>query len=358
MRITLLAMGWTGFNEAALRELVALGHELQVVTPATSPDTAFTLDDARGFAQFHEYAGDPVADDIIGAVTAFAPDVVLMHSWHVKAYRATLDVLPAGTLRVLWMDNVWRNVPKQWVGRAVSRWYVRPLFDAVMVPSDRTEFFARRLGFEEGDVIRGSLSADTHLFGSPPVPGDELARRASFVACLRLVDHKGADVLADAYRRYRARTGAPWSLQLIGIGPMETHFEGLDGVVRHGFQPPARVAELMRASSCLVVPSRIDPFGVVVHEGALSALPIVSTYLVGAAPAYVQDGQNGWMVASGDAEALAVAMQHLSELDADELGRMSQVSRSLAERTSSAGWARNLDRQLTWRRDALLAASD
>jgi glycosyltransferase involved in cell wall biosynthesis len=138
-------------------------------------------------------------------------------------------------------------------------------------------------------------------------------------------------------------------LQVAGLGEMAPLFDGIEGVEMLGFRQPPELAELMRSASCLVVPSRIDPFGVVVHEGAVSGLPIVTTYKVGAAPAFVQDGQNGWVVAGDDAAALATAMARTSSLDEARLGAMSDVSRALGSRTSSAGWAQNLHEQLEWR---------
>ena len=350
MRIAILATGWAGFNDAACRLLAERGVELLVVHEGNVQDTAYAAHGVASYATEHLWRGEPADGEISRAVAAFRPDAVLMHSWHFAPYREAVKALPAGTLRVLWMDNVWRNVPKQWLGRAAAPVWVRPLFDCVMVPSDRTEFFARRLGFGEADVIRGSLSADTTVFGSDVRDGTEIASHRRFLACLRLVHHKGADVLAEAYRLYRdACTSEPWSLQVAGLGEMAPAFDGIEGVEMLGFRQPSEVADLMRSSSALVVPSRIDPYGVVVHEGAVSGLPIISTYRVGAVPSFVQDGQNGWVVQSDDAPALATAMARTSALDAARLGEMSAVSRSLGSRTSSAGWARNIHEQVEWR---------
>lgn len=349
LRVAILATGWAGFNDAACRELAARGVELLVVSEADVADTAYTDLTVETYAQSHLWRGAPADGEITRVLTSFAPDVVLMHSWHFGPYREAVKALPAGTLRVLWMDNVWRNVPKQWVGRAVAPWWVRSLFDAVMVPSDRTEFFARRLGFGEGEVIRGSLCADTSVFGSGPRSGDELAGRRRFLAGLRLVHHKGADVLADAYRRYRPTVDEPWELAVAGIGPMASELEGVEGVRMLGFRQPSDMAAEMLTSSCLVVPSRIDPYGVVLHEAALSGLPIITTYDVGAAPFFVQDGQNGWTVPGDDAARLAAAMTRMTLAPPERLGAMSDVSRGLGGRLTSAGWAANMHEQLTWR---------
>ncbi|MCK5891564.1 MAG: glycosyltransferase family 4 protein [Aeromicrobium sp.] len=358
LRVAVLASGWAGFNDAACRELASRGVELLVVTPSTAPDTDYADLGFGEYAQVHLWHGAPADGEVREVVRAFAPDAVLMHSWHFGPYREAVRALPAGTLRVCWMDNVWRNVAKQWVGRVVAPWWVQSIFDCVMVPSDRTEFFARRLGFGEDQVIRGSLAADTSVFGSEPRTGEEIAGHRAFLACQRLVHHKGADVLADAYRRYRAASTDPWDLAVAGLGPLASDFEGIDGVRMLGFQQPGELATLMRSSSAFVLPSRIDPYGVALHEAAVSGLPLITTYQVGAAPSFVQDGQNGWTVASGDAAALAASMGHMAALADDpagvaRLGEMSDLSRALGSRTSSVGWARNLHEQLTWRLEAL-----
>ncbi len=353
MRVAILATGWAGFNDAACRELAARGVELLIATEDQTANTEYASHRHDEYATLHTWRDDPAPGEVRDAVRAFAPDAVLMHSWHYAPFREAVKALPAGTLRVLWMDNIWRNVPKQWLGRAVAPWWVRSLFDAVMVPSDRTEHFARRLGFGEADVIRGSLSADTTVFGSGPRDGAEIADRRRFLAALRLVHHKGADVLAEAYRAYRSRVDEPWALDVAGIGPMADCFDAIPGVGMLGFQQPTDVARLMQESSCLVVPSRVEPYGVTLHEGALSGLPIVSTYFVGAAPFFVQDGLNGWTVPGDDADALAEAMARITAAGPDRLAGMSDVSRALGARTSSAGWARHLHEQLSWRTAAL-----
>lgn len=351
MRVAVLAGGWAGFNDAACRALASRGVELLVVRERSTADTAYAEHEVGSYAQEVTWEGDP--PDVTDLVATFAPDVVITVSWHRPAYRAALKAVPEGTLRVVWMDNVWRSTAKQWLGRVVAPVWVRSLFDCAFVPSDRSEFFARRLGFGEADVIRGALSADTSVFGSAPRTGDELASRRRFAACLRLVHHKGADVLAEAYADYRRTVDDPWSLSVAGLGPLASAFDGLEGAELLGFRQPSEVADLMRTSSCLVVPSREEPYGVIVHEGAACGLPIVSTYFVGAVPSFVQDGANGYVVPGSDAAGLADAMRRLHALDPDRLAAMSDVSRGLGARLTSDGWARHLHEELERRLERL-----
>lgn len=345
LRVVMLAKGWTGYLDAAFAELARLDVDLTVARPEAMKNTAFDLEQPNGIDFITIDFADP-DPRFTEKVLALKPDVVIVHSWEVKPYRRVLRSLPEGVLRLLWMDNISLGTPKQRVGRLIARWYLHPLFDAVMVPSDRSEHFARALGFPASSVIRGCTPADTTIFNSPPRSGDELASRRCFVAALRLVHHKGADVLAEAYRQYRSMTDEPWDLVVAGIGPMAPAFEGLDGVRMLGFQQPGELADQMRRSSCLINPSRVEPYAVVLQEGASCALPILSTDFVGAAPTMVQDGYNGWIIEAGRADLLAEGMLRMSTTTPQRLEEMSAISQAFSRRLSPRGWAVNVREEI------------
>jgi glycosyltransferase involved in cell wall biosynthesis len=360
VRIAFLLNGMTGYLDAQYRQLHKLGNELLVVSPATPDasgeamaDTAFAGLGTEDYAQVVGWSEAPEPDALVRTVLDFEPDAVLMTSWNfTPAYRAVMKAVPSRVVRILIMDNLWRAAPKQWLGRVAHRAYVDPVADAALVPSDRTEFYARRLGFGAADVIRGSLSGDTALFGSPARTADELGSRRSFVYVGRLVAHKGADVLAAAYRGYRELTTEPWDLHVAGMGPLEPLLRSIPGVTLHGFVQPPQVAELMHRSSGFVLTSHIEPYGVVVHEAAAAGLPILCSDFTGAAPGFVQDGYNGWIVPAGDVAAWSRAMARMSSLPSARLASMSDVSRALSARLSPPGWALNLHEEIERRRAA------
>ncbi|HUS21498.1 MAG TPA: glycosyltransferase family 4 protein [Aeromicrobium sp.] len=360
LRVAMLAKGWTGFLDTSFRRLAERNVDLFIAAPEAMPNTSYPeyrFDDYAASFRWSSTGNNrwPASqrDDLVARVRSFDPHAVLMHSWETPGYRAVVKATRGTALRVLWMDNVWLGNARQWAGRLASPFYLRPLFDAVMVPSDRTEFFARRLGFSAADVIRGAWSADTELFRTEPREGAELAGRRRFVSALRLVHHKGADVLAAAYNHYRQLSDDPWDLDVAGIGPLASSFDGLPGVHMHGFVAPPDLAELMRESSCYINPSRLEPYALVLHEAAASGLPILCGDVIGAAPTMVQDGQNGWIVPGGDERALAEAMHRVSGLSPDRLAGMSEISRKLASRLSPEGWARHLDDELRRRIDRM-----
>ena len=354
MRLAFLLNGLTGYLDAQYRALSKLGNDLLIVTPAgpeasgaAMADTAFSGLGTEDYAQVLGWTTPPDPAWLTAKVRAFEPDAVFMTSWnYTPAYRAVMNDVDPRVVRVLIMDNLWRAAPKQWLGRLTHRFFVDPVADAAMVPSDRTEFFARRLGFGPADVIRGSLSGDVDLFASGPRTGAELAGRRSFLYVGRLVVHKGADILAAAYARYRAQVDDPWDLHVAGMGPLESRLAAIPGVTMHGFVQPPGVADLMRRASCLVLTSHIEPYGVVVHEGAAAGLPVLCAEFAGAAPVFVQDGHNGWLVPSGDIDGWARAMARMSALPPERLQSMSDVSRAVSLRMTPSGWATHIHEEI------------
>ncbi len=353
MRFVWLTWGIAGSIDACLRALHQLGNDLLVVRPATIPDTSYE------HSSFCEYATDvvwreaPKRADLIRRVSDFDPHVVLMGSWTKPAsYRAVLKAQRPPVQRVLYMDSQWLGTPRQWLARALHRVYLDPLFDCVMVPGDRAEGFARRLGFKAEQVIRGFYTADTTIFDAAPRAGAELVANRSFLFVGRLVPEKGVDVLAAAYRQYRERADDPWDLHVVGTGPQRVMVEHFPGVTMHGFIQPRELATAMEGSSCLVLPSRFDPHPLVVHEAALSSLPLLVTDVSGSHPTLVQDGYNGWVIASESVESLRDAMLRISTAGPERLEQMSQISKALSARFSTPGWARNVHEEFLRRTGA------
>ncbi len=348
MRIVVLSKGLPAYQDVCYSELAALGNELLLIYP----------EDGLKFASFDKTRfSDAVQRDLwTGSMPSprrlrrtvedFKPDVVIMYSWHGRGYRAVIRAQRDRALRLVFTSNFWHGTAKQALGVALHRFYVDPLFDCAWVPSERSELFAKRIGFDGRSIIRGANSADTPTFDSGARTGTELMGHRRFLFVGRLIWHKAPTVLAAAYRRYRERADDPWDLDIVGAGPLAADFDGIGGVQLHGFTQPAELAQLMHRSSALILPSHIEWYGVVVHEGGSAGLPLIVSDGVGAAPHYLQDGYNGWTVAAGDVDELTTAMLRMSGASAERLGQMSDGSRALASRLSPQIWARNLHEEL------------
>jgi glycosyltransferase involved in cell wall biosynthesis len=350
VRIAVLMTGLTAYQDACFRALSDLGDELLLVHPESMAYAPFDKSTFTNSVRRHVWTTMPDAATMVPLVEEFRPDAVIMWSWSGRGYRKVMAAQRGRALRVMFTSNFWHGTWKQYLGVATHRAYVDPLFDCAWVPGERSEWFARRIGFGGGDIIRGANSADVAVFEHGPRTADELAGRRRFVFPGRLIWHKAPTVLAAAYRKYRASTSdAPWELDVVGAGPLASDFDGIDGVTRHGFMQPDELAALMHRSSALILPSHIEWYGVVVHEAAVAGLPLICSDGVGAVPHLLQDGFNGWTVPAGDVDALAEAMCRMSAVSPERLQAMSDGSRALGSRLSPEIWARNLHEEIARR---------
>jgi glycosyltransferase involved in cell wall biosynthesis len=154
-------------------------------------------------------------------------------------------------------------------------------------------------------------------------------RGQNFFFIGRLRKSKGIDLLINAYQLYRDTVKQPWGLMVAGTGGMTSAVEGIAGIKYLGFIPPNRLPINMEMVRCLILPSRFEPWGVVIHEASAAGLPIIASYTCGATTAFVRDGVNGYII-SPTVEKLTHAMCHISELGDEELTAMGDASSRLA----------------------------
>jgi glycosyltransferase involved in cell wall biosynthesis len=341
-RVAVLWTRVTGYVDAALRALVDEGAELLVFRREPRAEAPFDVGALTQGMAVHAWSGEPDGAAVRRRVDDFDPDVVVVCSWDVGAYRRVARALRGRTLRILAMDNQWWGTPKQWGGVAAARWVIRPTYDAALVPGERQAAFAQRLGFPVGRLVWGMNTCDHPRFAAvADQRGDALPPEA-FLFAGRLVPDKAIDVLATAYAAYRRRVDDPWPLLIAGTGPDERLLADVAGVERLGFVQPDDLPAVLGRAGCLVLPSRFEPWGVVVHEAAAAGLPVVCTRACGASTRLVLDGYNGAVVGTGDVAGLTRALVRVHRLDGEERRAMGAASRSLAGQYTPRRWARNL----------------
>jgi len=179
-------------------------------------------------------------------------------------------------------------------------------------------------GFDPAKVYSMPYAVDNARFRA----GAEAAAagRAAFLASLglpadrprilfsgKLTHIKAPDVLLEAF----ARTGKPAaSLILVGDGPLRGQLEArarelgvADRVLFAGFRNQRELPAFYDAADLFVLPSRQEPWGLVVNEAMNAGRAIVVSDKVGSGPDLVHPGENGAIVPMGDSDALAQAFR-------------------------------------------------
>lgn len=196
----------------------------------------------------------------------------------------------------------------------------------------------RRFGLTagKGQVIPNGVEQVEHAV---PEPLD--LPFARFVLGLgRIVEKKGFDLLLEAFANL-ADQHPGLGLVIAGDGPERPELARRvsaarleDRVVLPGALDRAQVAWAMGQASVFVLPSRIEPFGIVVLEAMRARRPVVVSSR-GGATEIVRDSMDGLVVNPTDVPALTTAIERLLA-DGELAGRLAAAG---AERVVEFDWA-------------------
>jgi glycosyltransferase involved in cell wall biosynthesis len=140
---------------------------------------------------------------------------------------------------------------------------------------------------------------------------------------------KGQDVAAQAAHLLESRLPR-LKMILAGEGPLGSSIAGSDRLILPGHVAEPR--QLLAALDLFVMPSRSEGWGLAALEAMAFGLPVVASNTGGLAEMIVA-GETGWLVAPGDASALADAIFEAAR-DRDRLHAMGLRARECARRFS------------------------
>ncbi|MCA9050476.1 MAG: glycosyltransferase [Planctomycetaceae bacterium] len=342
LRVLVVWSRVSGYITACWRQLAGYPDiDLRVVAWNTSASDNCTFDQAVvSGINCRTLNGAERADDGVlrSEVARFSPDVIVTAGWISSAARELVQNLDEDRPRIVMaMDTPWRNQLRQYL----TRWRYAGLFrkaDHVVVATERTWQYARRLGFREDEISRGVYGWDSTLFrstsdSSPPL--SPASRGFLFVG--RLVAEKGIDQLIEAYQHYREQVSDPWPLTVCGTGPLDSLLKA-PGVVHRGFLQPEQLPRVFKESAVLVLPSRYEPWGVVIAEAMGAGLPVIATEACGAALDLVRHLWNGLTVPTDNADRLSEALLWLHR-NPQRLAAMGENARNSAEPYTAENWA-------------------
>jgi glycosyltransferase involved in cell wall biosynthesis len=201
---------------------------------------------------------------------------------------------------------------------------------------------------DDGRIVRGKMTVDTKqiaAFASKFTARNrsEFRRRHGipdragtvFLYLGRLEPFKGIQDLFDAFIRLRAQRNDV-ELIVAGSGSLDMFVRdaasSLRSVLYLGHLSGERVWEAYCAADVLVLPSRREPWGLVVNEAMAAGLPAIVSEDVGCADDLVHHGVTGMIVRAGASNSLHSALLKLADNPAQRI-RMGERARELI-----SGW--------------------
>lgn len=259
MKIAIVYTGITSYMTDCWRELASRqGVELRVWIEDIKPyrfkgDRNKALRNLWCHWDYSENLTDIELCQVEQEVLAFAPDVIFVCGWACElpssiARSKKLSNIPM----VLEMDMPWEWRPRKFAARYLL-WHRLRRFAAVFVPGKSSARYARWLGFPKECIYDGRNCIDILKFRRVRT---NAGVRSGFLFLGRRVREKGLDVLEKAYKEYRCN-GGTWSIDV------------------PDFVEPEDVPKVMQAHTCLIVPSRWEPWGVVVLEAVSAGMKVI-----------------------------------------------------------------------------------
>ena len=342
MRVVFCWAEVSGYMAACWRALSERpGLDLHVVHPQRLLDrpNPFDVDPLlEGVA--HEMFNTAMPDVdryLLEAVRRRDPDVVVLCGWIYWPYTRLVNAPPLARARMLLgMDSPWRaTLPQRFARLRLSHFMSK--LDLVVTAGERSTEYARRIGVPAHKLRTGFYGFEYDRFAEASTSRPAQWPR-QFLFAGRYEPEKDLATLIRAYSIYRANVANPWGLTCSGQGPDQHLLQGLAGVSDAGFAQPADLPSVVAQHGAFVLPSRFEPWGVVIAEAAAAGLPVVCSAACGAALDLVRPYYNGIVVAPQDVDGLAHAMRWIHDHEA-ELPRMGRRGQGLADAFSAQSWA-------------------
>ena len=264
------------------------------------------------------------------------PDLFIHTGWSAKHFMSLGDDCRRyGARVVIMIDNRWRGDIRQFIGSLYFRFFLRNKFSAVIVPGASGRKLMKYFGMEHNDIYLGMYGATTSVFPAG-LPLNQRKNKILFVG--QMITRKGLPEFAEALTAFM-RSHSHVVVECIGNGPLEVLIRAIPGIDYTCFQQTDYVAKAMADSRFLILPSRDDTWGVVLHEAALSGCGLLCTSNVGAHQDLVSEA-NGRVFQPNNATSIYESLVWASELGEETLVQVGVESQRRAQEFGPLQWTK------------------
>lgn len=270
-----------------------------------------------------------ISHGLIAELADWRPEVVIAGGWDQPLHLLAFGLRERMEYRfVFWVESNERDTRSgaRWI--EVAKHLLARKADGIIVPGLASHRYIRSLGTAKDRIFVAPNAVANDFWGTHALC-DRRNRSgpARFLYVGRLHPHKGLDVLMDVWREVGPTEA---SLAIVGEGPLRVQIEKrvkeTDGCVQlTGHVDRHELAMEYALADALVLPSRSEPWGLVINEAMAAALPIVASRSVGAAEDLIEEGGNGFVVPPDDPGRLLEAVRALAR---DPERRLSMGARS------------------------------
>lgn len=282
-------------------------------------------------------------EQLIELVKKINPSIIICSGWIDKSYlkitKANFTKIPT----VMTCDTHWRGDFKQRLATIFSRFTLLRIFSHAWVPGQIQKQYALKLGFKNQNIETGFYSCDLSHFDliyNSQLEQKKIEFPKRFLYVGRYYEFKGIKELWQAFTELQLENPNDWELWCLGVGdiPPVEHSK-----IKHfGFVQPSDLCNYTKDAGVFILPSRFEPWGVVVHEFAASGFPLLLSSKVGAKELFLSENENGFEFEDGSVQSIKLALKKIIDTDQNELIKMGRKSNDLSKTISPKTWTQSL----------------
>jgi len=270
-------------------------------------------------------------------VNSCQPNYLFCGGWAHKPYLKICKNFKGKIPVAVGFDNQWNGNLKQRLSAIYAQFYFKKLFDKAFVPGTLQKQFAKKIGFNDNDILLGAYCCDYQLFANT-YTHTQKQKEANFPKVFlytgRYSPEKGITDLWDAFIELEDHKN--WELWCVGVGaiPPINHPK-----IKHfGFVQPKELTPIIEKSGVFILPSHFEPWGVVVHEYAAAGFPILCSKKVGASEVFLENNVNGYSFTPGNKNEIKNVLNKIIHMNENKLIEMSKKSHQISSKITNDSW--------------------
>ena len=198
--------------------------------------------------------------------------------------------------------------------------------------TDNLEYY-KHYGAKESQLFFMPLAVDNEAFQKQLKPKKSVTNApVKFLFASKFVSRKKADLLLHAFANLPDEFRSRATLTLAGSGPLQHQLEEQtvnlqleNNISFVGFVNQQQMPTLLCEHDVFVLPSVMEPFGLIVNEAMNLSKPVIVTDQVGCARDLVEHGLNGWVAKADDVASMTSVLLSALESSAnlEDMGKQS-----------------------------------
>jgi len=230
---------------------------------------------------------------------------------------------------------------KQYVKKVVSYFIYRRYFNFMIVSGYYQYEFMRFLGFKKNQIQIGAYTANVSLFNKfylDTIHNDlQLNKKILYIG--RLEVEKDILFALETFKEFKTKNRIDIKFIIIGNGKLLNEILKFDFIEYHAFLDQSKIIDILSQVSFFILPSKYEPWGVVIHEMAAAGIPIICSDSCGARSAFVFNDYNGFVFRTNDKKSLQKVLFKSFDLGNTEWKKFRQRSNQLSKTITPELWA-------------------